>query len=157
MKKNTKDENKEEKNMKKRMMMVLTLAMMIVVLAAGTAHAETLGPAKLTNTPDKKIVNAGQQVTFTITEKNISNQPIKGVVVKDNLGNLGQFVSAKSSQGSWSYDSVNHQVRYNVGTLRPGQTAVIKVVVRAQKPGTMINNAIDNAGNKAPACVNVRR
>ncbi len=143
--------------MKKRMMMVLTLAMMIVVLAAGTAHAETLGSAKLTNTPDKKIVNAGQQVTFTITEKNISNRPINGVVVNDNLGNLGQLVSAKSSRGNWSYDSVHRQVRWNVGTLQPGQTAQIKVVVRAQEPGKMVNNAIDNAGNKAPAYVNVRR
>jgi uncharacterized repeat protein (TIGR01451 family) len=143
--------------MKKRMMMVLALAMMIVVLAAGTAQAATLGPAKLTNTPDKKIVNAGQQVTFTIKETNISNHPIHGVVVKDHLGNLAQFVGARSSQGSCTYDSVLRQVRCNVGTLRPGQTAVIKVVVRAQRPGTMINNAFDNAGNKAPAYVEVRR
>ncbi len=142
---------------KKRMMIVLTLAMMIMVLAAGTAQAATLGAAKLTNTPDNKIVNAGQQVTFTIKETNTSNRPINGVVVNDNLGNLAQFVSAKSSKGSCTYDKANNQVRCNVGTLRPGETAEIKVVVRAQQPGKIIvNKATDNQGNNAPAQVIVR-
>jgi uncharacterized repeat protein (TIGR01451 family) len=153
-----------KQNIKRRLVMVLALTMTVAVLAAGTAQAATLGSTKLTDTPDKAEVHAGQQVTFTIAERNISNQPISGVIVTDKLGDLAQFVQAKTRDGGGlNYDSKTNQVQWKPVTLqpsgKPGDTAYLYVTVSAKNPGpkpaTMLNNASDNKGNRALASVNV--
>ena len=139
--------------MKKRMMAVLVLAMMIAVLAAGTAHAGTRALTTLTNTASADAVRVGEPVTFTIAETNKESFSI-GPMVKDSLPAGVKFVSATPSQGSYSFDPATNNVEWDLGTLPPGATATIDVVVIPTQPGIITNNAFDLI-NQASASVSV--
>ncbi len=143
--------------MKKRMMMVLALAMMIAVLAAGTAHAGTRALTTLTKTASANSVAVGDQVAFTITETNNESFAISPQV-KDSLPAGVEFVSATSSQGQCSFipggPNGSGSVECDIGTLPPGATAVIDVVVVPTQPGIITNNAYDLI-NQATASVSV--
>ncbi len=138
---------------KKRMMAALALAMMIAVLAAGTAHAGTRALTTLTNTANPDVVTVGDPVTFTITETNKESYAISPQV-KDSLPAGVKFVSATPSQGSYSFDPATNGVEWDLGTLPPGATATIDVMVIPTEPGIITNNAYDLI-NQASASVSV--
>jgi uncharacterized repeat protein (TIGR01451 family) len=139
--------------MKKRIMVVAALVMMIAVLAAGTAHAGTRALTTLTNTANTDAVRVGELVTFTITEINNESFAISPQV-RDSLPAGVEFVSATSSQGSCSFDPATSNVDCELGTLAPGATATIDVVVIPTQPGIITNNAFDLI-NQASASVSV--
>ncbi len=139
--------------MKKRMVMVLALAMMVAVLAAGTAHAGTRALTTLTNTASPDAVRVGDPVTFTITETNKESFAIDPQV-KDSLPAGVTFVWASPSQGSYSFDPATNDVEWDLGTLPPGATATIDVVVIPTESGIITNKAYDLI-NQASASVSV--
>jgi len=161
--------NKEEEKMKTRMTIVLALAMVMAVLAAGTAHAGTRALTTLTNTASDKSVAVGDQVAFTITETNDESFTI-GPQVKDSLPAGVEFVQATlnvwdqngaplgTSPGQCSFvpggDNGSGSVECDIGTLPPGGTAVIDVVVVPREPGIITNVAYDLI-NQASASVSV--
>jgi uncharacterized repeat protein (TIGR01451 family) len=153
---------------KKRMMMVVALAMMIVVLAAGTAQAGTRAPSlTLTNKTGNHLapLNGWQAAAFTITETNNEPFAVDHVQVLDNLPVGVQFEKVtlnvwdqngaplEHSQEQCSFvpggPNDSGSVICNLGTLPPGATAVIDVVVTPLQPGIIINNAYDSVGNSA--------
>jgi uncharacterized repeat protein (TIGR01451 family) len=143
--------------MKKKMMTLITVAMMIVVLAAGTAHAGTRANTTLTNAADPNSVAVGDQVTFVLGETNNESFAISPQV-KDFLPPGVKFVSATSSQGQCNFipgePNGSGSVECDLGTLPPGVTAFIDVVVVPTQPGTIINDATDLI-NQASASVEV--
>ena len=156
-------------NMKRRTMMVVALAMIIAVLAAGTAHAGTRANTTLTNTASADSVEVGDQVAFTITETNNESFAISpqvkdflppGVQLEQVTLNVWDQSGAplEHSQEQCSFipgePNGSGSVQCDLGTLPPGATAVIDVVVVPTQPGTIINDATDLT-NQASATVEV--
>jgi uncharacterized repeat protein (TIGR01451 family) len=107
----------------------------------------------LTNTASADAVRVGEPVTFTVTETNNESFTISPQV-KDSLPAGVEFVSATSSQGSCSFDPPTGNVDCELGTLPPGATATIDIVVIPTQPGIITNNAFDLI-NQASASVSV--
>ncbi len=156
--------------MKKRMMMVLTLAMMIAVLAAGTAQAGTRVPSlTLTNKTGEHLapLNGWQAAAFTITETNNEPFAVDHVQVLDILPAGVQFEKVGLNVVDQNGALLGHSqepeqcsfvpggptgsgsVICDLGTLPPGATAVIDIVVTPIQPGIITNNAYDIVGNAA--------
>jgi uncharacterized delta-60 repeat protein/uncharacterized repeat protein (TIGR01451 family) len=83
--------------------------------------------------------SVGQDLTFTLTVTNRSSIPDPGVVVTDPLPSGVAFVSAASSQGTCAF--AGGSVQCSLGTLPPGASATIRIVVRPTAPGTLTNTA----------------
>ena len=156
-------------NIKRRMLMVVALAM-IAVLAAGTAHAGTRANTTLTNTASADSVAVGDQVAFTITETNNESFAISpqvkdflppGVQLEQVTLNVWDQNGAplEHSQDQCSFipggPNGSGSVRCDLGTLPPGATAVIDIVVVPTEPGTIINEAYDLI-NQGSASVEVQ-
>ena len=138
-----------KQNIKKRMLMVVALAMSVTVLAAGTALAQGQPqPTTLTQTASSRDVMVGEPVTFHITVANDAPYELNNVTVTDDLHPYAQFVSASSSQGQCTYDpsynvaGQNGMVTCDLGTLPPGATADIDVVLVPQKAGSIVNREL---------------
>jgi uncharacterized repeat protein (TIGR01451 family) len=144
-------------NIKRRMLMVVALAMIIALLAAGMAHAGTRANTTLTDAASADSVAVGDQVTFVLGETNNESFAISPQV-KDFLPPGVEFVSATPSQGQCSFvpggPNGSGSVECDLGTLPPGATAFIDVVVVPTQPGTIINDANDLI-NQASASVEV--
>ena len=156
-------------NIKRRTMMVVALAMIIAVLAAGTAHAGTRANTTLTNYPNPNSVAVGDQVTFVLGETNNESFAISpqvkdflpsGVAFEQVTLNVWDQNGAplEHSQGQCSFipgePNGSGGVECDIGTLPPGATAVIDVVVVPTQPGTIVNDANDLI-NQASASVSV--
>ena len=156
--------------MKKRIMAVLALAMIIAVLAAGTAQAGTRAPSlTLTNGTGDHSVPLNGTAAFTITETNNEPFAVDHVQVLDNLPPGVVFEKAtlnvwdqngaplEHSQEQCTYvppdQNTYGSVMCNIGTLPPGATAVIDVVVTPVQPGVITTNAYDSVGNSASGSV----
>ena len=138
-----------KQNLKRRMMMVVALAMTVAVLAAGTAHAATPSkqyPITMSNTASAPSVAVGEPVTFHLTVTNDEPNAISPVQVTDYLEPGAQFVSASSSQGQCTFveGGENGLVKCDLGSLPPGGTAEIDVVVVPQEQGLLNNTAWAN-------------
>ena len=159
----------KKQNIKRRMLMVVALAMILAVLAAGTAHAGTRASTTLTNTASADSVAVGDQVAFTITETNNESFAISpqvkdflpsGVAFEQVTLNVWDQNGAplEHSQGQCSFipgePNGSGSVECDIGTLAPGATAVIDVVVVPTQPGIITNNAYDLT-NQASASVSV--
>jgi uncharacterized repeat protein (TIGR01451 family) len=154
----------KKQNIKRRMLMVVALAMILAVLAAGTAYAGTRASTTLTNTVSADSVAVGDQVAFTITETNNESFAISpqvkdflpsGVAFEQVTLNVWDQNGAplEHSQGQCSFipgePNGSGGVECDIGTLPPGATAVIDVVVTPLQPGIITNNAYDSVGNSA--------
>lgn len=118
----------------------------------GVAYGQTAGPTP-TGTPPTGVLanksastanpNPGQQFTFTIQVAN--NQAVEqpGVLVEDQIADILEIVSVTSTKGTVTVSGQN--VRVDVGTLQPGETATITITVRVRQnvPNgtTMVNVA----------------
>ncbi|HEV7894028.1 MAG TPA: hypothetical protein VGP08_25660, partial [Pyrinomonadaceae bacterium] len=106
-------------------------------------------------------VFAGENVTFTVTVKNI-NTPISatGVALTDALPASMTFVSATTSQGSLVTPPVGSTgtVTANLGTIAAGATATVTITAKTTAVGSVTNsatasstesefNAADNTGS----------
>jgi len=89
-------------------------------------------------------VFAGQNVTYTITVKNVTvTTGATGVVLTDVLPASLNFVSATTSQGSLVTPPVgsNGTVTANLGSIAPTVTATVTVTVSSTAPGAVTNSA----------------
>ena len=87
---------------------------------------------------------AGQNVTYTITVKNVSTPfNATGVTVTDVLPASLKFVSATTSQGSLITPPVGSSgtVTANLGTLAPSVTATVTITVSSTSSGVVVNSA----------------
>jgi uncharacterized repeat protein (TIGR01451 family) len=134
-----------KRNIKRRVLMMVALAMSVTVLAAGTAHARTSAPemsvAQTASSPEFVV---GEPVTFHITLTNESSYDIStnDNSIYDVLPADVQFVSASTSQGQYTFEPThldNGDVHFDTGTIPPGGTVQMDVVVVPQKAGAITN------------------
>jgi len=80
-------------------------------------------------------VYIGQQFTYSITFGNSGDSDITGVQVIDTLPLELDFVAETldGAPGTGVYDPVTHTVTWDVGTLTPGSTGQIELVVRVNQ------------------------
>ncbi len=145
--------------MMKKMMMVLALAMMIVVLAAGTAHAGTRAFATtLTNSPSNSSVKVGDNLYFDVMLTNDDSVDVSAKI-HDSLPANTKFVYAYSPEGPCIYEpggaNGSGMVTLDAGTLAPGESTTMSILVVPQKAGIITNIANDLAGNEVSASVPV--
>ncbi len=77
---------------------------------------------------NQKIVSPGQEVTYTLTVGNSSQEfAISDAVVTDPLPENLAFISA--AEGG-TYDAATRTVTWKLATLEPGSTAVVQVTTR---------------------------
>src|SRR5206468_3348124 len=109
---------------------------------AGAAITTTVSSAPLlsiskTDAPDP--VNAGSNITYTLSYSNTGNANASGVVITDTIPVNTTFVSATGG-GTLSAGVVT----WNIGALSAGASSSVQLVVRAASPlanGTVITNA----------------
>ena len=111
--------------------------------------AVTYNPLNLSKVGPAGCVNPGDTFTYTISYDNtLNNYSVSNVVITDNLPPETTYVS---NTGGGTYDSVNHRVIWNIGSLpagAPTQTVTVTVTVKSNTPrGTTITNwvTIDSA------------
>jgi len=118
-----------------------------VTVVASVAQADLQVVSK---TASPNPVNAGEDLTYTISVINNGPDPATNVVVTDSLASLiavGGFRSATPSQGTCTPSGVTSgatvDLSCNLGTLANGGTATITVVVRPSRAttGTRTNTA----------------
>ncbi|MGH9580746.1 MAG: DUF7453 family protein, partial [Terriglobales bacterium] len=89
----------------------------------------------ITDSPDPAREN--EDFGYTITVTNSGPNPATGVTLTDNLASAGlTFVSARASQGSCNATSI---ITCSLGSLAPGTSASVQIVVRAASPGGFFN------------------
>ena len=114
------------------------------VAVSGPAPA----PTRLTITKiGTKVVKAGGTVTFTIRIKNSGTVPATNVVMTDCVP-IGMSLKRGVKAGALRK---NGQIAWQVGTLQPGQTRVVRVVLRADRDtrGMRSCAAVASAANAA--------
>jgi uncharacterized repeat protein (TIGR01451 family) len=130
-----------------------------VVTAAGglrddATHCVAVGEAKLTlakNGPKARYLNI--PVTYFLTVTNPGSLPATNVVITDPVPARMAFVRA--SHGG---RVVDNQVRWDLGTLDPGQSRTVQVVFQAKAAGEVRNQATASAdgGLSASAAATTR-
>jgi uncharacterized repeat protein (TIGR01451 family) len=93
----------------------------------------------ITKADDPDPVSTGGTLTYTIVATNNGPAVAHGVVVSDSLPATVTFVSAASTQGTCSGAAV---VTCGIGTLAPGASATITIVVTPTVTGTIVNTAV---------------
>ena len=85
--------------------------------------------------------NEGDQITYTVTVTNLSTtNSATGVVLKNTLGANLSYVSATTTQGTFTQSG--SLVTFSLGTLlAPGGTATLTVTARATEDGQLANTA----------------
>ena len=146
-------------NIKRRTMIVVALTMIVAVLAAGTAHAGTRGfAASLTNSPSNTMVGVGDNMYFYVMLTNNDSVDVSGKI-RDSLPANAKFVWAYSPEGPCIYEpggaNGSGMVTLEGGTLAPGESTTMSILVVPQKAGIITNIADDLAGNEVSASVPV--
>jgi uncharacterized repeat protein (TIGR01451 family) len=90
----------------------------------------------ITDSPDP--VNFGSNLTYTITVKNNGEVAATGVTLTDTLPAGAALVSANSTAGACSGTT---SINCGLGTMAPGATATVTVVVTAPAVRTITNTA----------------
>ena len=106
-----------------------------------------------TASPTPAVV-AGQQLTYTLAATNNGPSPATGVTVSDPLPTSLTFVSATTSQGTFSYN--NGTLTASLGSLADGASANVNVVttVAASATGTVTNTATISGDQTDPYLAN---
>jgi uncharacterized repeat protein (TIGR01451 family) len=104
-------------------------------------HCVTVGEAKLTLSktgPARRYLNMA--VSYQLTATNPGTAAVEELVITDTLPPGGTFVSA-----SGGGQQVGGEVRWAIGTLAPGASRTVDVVLRAREPGRLCNRATARA------------
>lgn len=104
----------------------------------------------ITKTVDRPFIDIGESDYYQVTVKNTSDKPVDNVVVTDQMPQGLKYVSIIASYGI--YDNVTGT--WMIGTLGPGQSAVLTANVIATKEGAYVNSAAVN-GKTASATIYV--
>jgi uncharacterized repeat protein (TIGR01451 family) len=124
----------------------------------GTAVANfTVGPTS-TATADLSVTNTGpptategaNNLTYTMGVTNGGPDSATGTVLTDTLGANLKFISATTSQGTFTQSGST--VTFNLGTLANGGTATVTVTAQATEDGSLSNSAsvTSNASDPTP-------
>ena len=140
-------------NTKRASIIVLAVALSVSVLlldlTGGEASAQDESPLDLELAINPLPLFIGQEVTFTITETNNSDETFPEVAVRDWLPENGtEYVSATPSQGECFYSSYTHNVFCELGDLSAGGSASVDIVVTTTETGTFTNTAWDVLNNR---------
>ncbi|MBE3591713.1 MAG: DUF11 domain-containing protein [Thermoanaerobacter sp.] len=98
---------------------------------------------ELTKTVDRTFINLDDSkdpktATFTVTIENKGKNPVNNIVVKDNPYMKGlQVLSISVSKGSYN----SQTAEWTVGTLAPGEKAVMTIGVKVIEKGVYVNTA----------------
>jgi len=98
---------------------------------------------ELTKTVDRTFINLDdpkdpKTATFTVTIENQGKNTVNNVVVKDNPYMEGlQILSISTSKGSYN----SQTAEWAVGTLAPGEKAVMTIGVKVLEKGVYVNTA----------------
>jgi len=104
-----------------------------------TTPAPTPGKLDVKKTVDKHIVKVGGKVVYTITETNVGGTTLKAATFTEDLTDVlrnGEIVDIEASSGKVDY---NPPKLTWVGTLDPGESAVVRITVKALHVGRMWN------------------
>ncbi|NEZ41213.1 DUF11 domain-containing protein [Paenibacillus alvei] len=85
------------------------------------------------------IVAVNSELVYIIFVSNIGGSTATNVVMNDPLPAGTTFVSAESDQGTISFDGTT--ITNDIGSLAPGETVVIFIVVIPTVTGTVLNTA----------------
>ena len=102
-------------------------------------EADPLVILNITKTVKPTTANVGENVTYTITVKNIGLSNATGVKVNESLSDLVEAVG----WGDADYDKENKV--WTIGNLGVNETATLNLVVKVIKNGTVENIAFVNA------------
>ncbi|WP_348706496.1 PKD-like domain-containing protein, partial [Tenacibaculum sp. 190524A02b] len=80
----------------------------------------------ITKVDDADPINAGDNVIFTVTAKNLWEDPLTNVVLTDVLPSEFSFVSATPTKGTIAIPN------WNIGTMNPGEELSVEIVVTAK-------------------------
>lgn len=97
-------------------------------------------------------VFTGQRLTYTLTAFNLGPNSASSVVLTNLLSPRVSFISAASSHGTCTL--VDRTVHCPVGTITPGNPAVISIEVEAGLPGSVTNQAGVVRGETDPVPAN---
>ncbi len=96
--------------------------------------------------------NEGSNATYTITVTNNGPAGATGVSLADTLGSLLSYVSATTTQGSFS--QLNGVVTFNIGAMTSGQVVTATVTALAIEDGSTSNTASITTTNPDPTLSN---
>jgi uncharacterized repeat protein (TIGR01451 family) len=101
----------------------------------------------MTKTADRKVVEVGETINYTIKVTNTGHAPAQEVVIAEQTPVLNdEVISIVPSQGTCSY--THKPASCSLGTINAGQTVTILAVVEATKPGPLPNNVAVNSGTQ---------
>jgi uncharacterized repeat protein (TIGR01451 family) len=128
----------------------LLSAALVCVLARGGPAVPAAPPdpdLSLTKADSPDPVNAGAQLTYTLTVTNNGPESATNTVVTDDLPNEVTFNSATASSGTC--DDKGKKVTCNLGTIAPtaSATVTIKVTVKGNTKASQISNTASVASD----------
>jgi uncharacterized repeat protein (TIGR01451 family) len=91
----------------------------------------------LNDSPDP--VSVGKRLTYTAVVRNHGPSRATGVRLTDKLPPGLKFISATSTQGSCTYNTVARKVTCTIGQIADAESATIKIVLNARRAGTVTN------------------
>jgi uncharacterized repeat protein (TIGR01451 family) len=101
----------------------------------------------MTKTADRKVVEVGETVNYTIKITNTGDAPAQNVNVAEQTPVLNdEVLSITPSQGTCSY--THKPASCSLGTINPGQTVTILATVEVTKPGPLPNNVAANSSTQ---------
>ncbi len=106
----------------------------------------------VTDTSDVTTANEGDPIGYTVTVTNNGSNPGTGVVLTDTLGANLNFVSATTTQGTFTRSG--SVLTFNVGTVAVGTSITIKVTAQAAEDGALSNSASLTATSGDPNTAN---
>jgi uncharacterized repeat protein (TIGR01451 family) len=131
------------------MALVLMAYMVVFGTAAGAQTAQGVD-LNVKKSVSPKVVAVGERQTFTIKVTNEGNRRARNVTMSDPLPGKVKFVRASTSRhvpGSCGLD--DRTVVCHLGTLRPGKTVAVWIVVRTVEAGDYTNRAFVSYGTSA--------
>lgn len=114
-----------------------------IVGAAADLIVTNVGPTSATE---------GGNVIYTVTVTNNGPNPATGVVLSDTLDANLKFVSASTTQGSFSQS--NGVVTYSLGTIALNGSVTLTVTAQTLEDGTVTNSASATATSDDPYLAN---
>jgi uncharacterized repeat protein (TIGR01451 family) len=96
-----------------------------------------------TGSPDPAKV--GQNLTYTITVRNVGSTFATGVTLTDQLPKNAGFGSVSTTQGSCTLKPAKRLVTCNLGAIAEGASATVTIVVKPTQKGTITNTATASA------------
>lgn len=115
------------------------LCALLIVMLTPPPRALAVGDLEITQTAAPDPVAVGQELTWTLTVRNLGDEIVNSVEVNDNFNEYGttnEFVSVTPSRGSCT--NAANTFNCQLGTLNPGASETIRLVVRVLKDGAII-------------------